>query len=51
MRRREKSRDSESSRRKLLIDRLRSMLSELRELSRRVRDKLGREKDLNTKKE
>ena len=51
MRRSVKSRDSESYRRRLLIDRLKLMPSEPRELSRRVRDKPEKEKDLSIKRD
>ena len=43
--RKEKSKDSESFKRKLQIDRLKLMHLELREHSRRVNDKLEKEKD------
>jgi hypothetical protein len=45
MRRREKSKDSENFKKKLLIDKPKSMPLGPRELLRKVRDKLGREKD------
>ena len=48
-RRRRKSRDSESCKRRLPIGKLRSMPSELRELSRRVKDKPERGRDSSTK--
>ena len=44
-RKKEKSKDSESFKKKLLTDRQKSMLSELRELLRRERDKPEKEKD------
>ena len=50
-RRKEKFKDSESSKRKLLIDKLKSMLSEPRELSRREKDKPEKEKDSSTKRD
>jgi len=46
-RKREKFRDSENCRRRLLIDKLKLMLLELREPSRRVRDKHVKEKSLS----
>jgi len=48
-RRRERSRDSESFRRRQLIDKPKLTHSEPREPSRRVRDKPGREKDSSTR--
>jgi hypothetical protein len=44
-RRKKKFKDLESSKRRLPIDNLKSMPSEPREPSKKVRDKLGREKD------
>lgn len=44
-RKKEKSKDSESFKKKLLTDKQKSMLSELRELLRRERDKPEKEKD------
>ena len=48
-RRRRKSRGSESCRRRLLIDRLRSMHSEPREPSKKEKDRPERGRDLSTK--
>ena len=45
MKKKEKSKDSENFRKKLLIDKPKSMPLGPRELLRKVRDKLGREKD------
>jgi len=50
-RKKEKSRDSESYRRRLLIDKLRSMPSEPRELSRRERDRPESVKDSSTRRD
>ena len=49
--RREKFKDSVNSKRRLPIDKLKSMPSELREHSRKVKDKPEKEKDLNNKRE
>jgi hypothetical protein len=51
MRRRRKSRDSESYRRRQLIDRPRLMHSEPRELSKKVRDKPEKERDSKMKRD
>jgi len=50
-RKKERFKDLESFKRKLPIDRLKSMLSEPKELLRKVRDKQEKEKDSNTKKD
>ena len=50
-RKKERFKDLESFKRKLPIDRLKSMLSEPKELLKKVRDKQEKEKDLNTKKD
>ena len=49
--RKEKSKDSVNSKRRLPIDKLKLMPSELREPSRKVKDKPEKEKDLNNKRE
>ena len=49
--RREKSKDSVNSKRRPPIDKLKSMPSELREHSRKVKGKPEKEKDLNNKRE
>lgn len=49
--RKEKSKDSESYRRRQQTDKLRSMPSEPRELSRRVRDKPESVKDSSTRRD
>jgi hypothetical protein len=51
MRRKRKSRDSESSKRRLPIDKLKLMPSELREPLKRVKEMLESVRDLNTKKD
>jgi hypothetical protein len=51
MRRREKSRDSESFRRRLLIDKQKLMPLEPREHSRRARDMPEKERDSSTKRD
>jgi hypothetical protein len=50
-RKKERFKDLESFKRKLPIDRLKSMLSEPKELLKKVRDKQEKEKDSNTKKD
>jgi hypothetical protein len=51
MKRKEKFRDSESSRRRQLIDKLKLMHSEPRELSKKGKDKPEKERDSSTKRD
>jgi hypothetical protein len=51
MRKKEKFKDSESSKKKLLIDKLKLMPLEPRELSKKERDKQEKEKDSSIKKD
>lgn len=51
MKKKRKSKDLESSKKKLLIDKLRSMLLGPRELSRKAKDKPENVKDSSTKRE
>jgi len=50
-RRKEKSRDLENFKKRLPIDKLKLMLLELRELSRKVKDRLEKERDWSNKRE
>jgi hypothetical protein len=50
-RRKEKSRDSENSKRRLQIDRQKSMPSEQRELLKRESDRLESERDLSIRRD
>jgi hypothetical protein len=49
MRKKEKSKDSENYKKRLLIDKLKLMPSAPKELSKKVKDKPEKERDLNNK--
>lgn len=51
MKKKEKSKDSENFKKRQLIDKLKSMLLELKEHLKRAKDKLGKEKDWNTRRD